>query len=679
MFIYKLSFVLFLFIFQEYDCERRIQNGLVVKNPKKYVVYLVKASISPKFYSGWLCGGALVSSSLIVTSAACVTDVIHLYAVAGYSKYVKEEEINKNVCTKEKKKKVVLICVPQQYEFSYQNQAKWTFMDIAVVKVESPYNFNDESFTEICSYIPAPITINYDSKYQEPGIDAILLGWGHYDKYRQHPNIQNYNKVDMHYATTLIIDKATCKNAYNIYEGMDKVIDTYMICTDGVGNLDENGEMLIKPLPTAQGCSQKQLLLGKMQQLPCDKVHENVNEIENENENENEYLDDEQVLLSRKLRRPANVTNNDSAQNSTKINKRNNSVTDANSTIVSSLPQKNKKTVLKGTPTRRNGICQNDHGGPLVTWVGAHEALIGVASAYKITKTFDCVGPYLFTSTQCSGAFLDCVIREDNAPTGRREICANLTQMGYKVHERNISWADHPDGPADNEKHLTKHVSPANSDTNATVDLKNSKEGNNVKEENNDSMILVKTNVTDTLGNASTTKAEIVGNSTPINLANASSVDAGTTKAETVANSIPINLANASAINVSTTKAETIGSSTSINLSNTSSIDVKKTARVILTRATSTNLVNRSFTNLTDTQHAHSISTKSQLHSSANNIESTKTPILIKNATIATTNLETSTASVIVNASLTRTINLVDTILKNSSTSVNQAYNKTIN
>ncbi|KAJ8707338.1 hypothetical protein PYW08_010590 [Mythimna loreyi] len=78
----------------------------------------------------------------------------------------------------------------------------------------------------------------------------------------------------MHYATTLIIDKASCKNAYNSYEGMDKVIDTYMICTNGVGNLDENGATVSKLKPMAEGCHPKQKLLGQLQQIPCDKGYE---------------------------------------------------------------------------------------------------------------------------------------------------------------------------------------------------------------------------------------------------------------------------------------------------------------------------------------------------------------------------------------------------------------------
>lgn len=54
-----------------------------------------------------------MSPDLIITSAACVEDVKHLYAIAGYKKFVEAENVDKDECTKTMKKKVVFTCVPK--------------------------------------------------------------------------------------------------------------------------------------------------------------------------------------------------------------------------------------------------------------------------------------------------------------------------------------------------------------------------------------------------------------------------------------------------------------------------------------------------------------------------------------------------------------------------------------
>lgn len=105
------------------------------------------------------------------------------------------------------------------------------------------------------------------------------------------------------------------------------------------------------------------------------------------------------------------------------------------------------------------GICQNDHGGPLLFWDRNQPVVIGIASAFKV-KDRECTGPFLFTSTYCSANFLRCVAagfknQADSGKTRRSmpEYC-NLPaqERSFDIIQRTISWADHPDGPAENEK-----------------------------------------------------------------------------------------------------------------------------------------------------------------------------------------------------------------------------------
>jgi hypothetical protein len=49
-----------------------------------------------------------------------------------------------------------------------------------------------------------------------------------------------------------------------------------------------------------------------------------------------------------------------------------------------------------------------------VAWSGKREILIGVASVFRVTPENTCTGPYLYTSTQCNGVFLDCIINTDS-------------------------------------------------------------------------------------------------------------------------------------------------------------------------------------------------------------------------------------------------------------------------
>ncbi|XP_073963248.1 uncharacterized protein [Choristoneura fumiferana] len=419
--------VISLFLIKLTKGQRRIVNGEKVQEDKRYMVYLVQAENSKQAYKAWLCGGTLVTPLYIVTSAACVEDVVHMYAIAGYTKYVPAEQLNSDACTKEKKKKVIYVCIPRAYTFAYPDVQKWANLDMAVAKVESPYDFNDESYKRVCSYIPNQIEISYEKKYQQPGVDALVLGWGHKDKWRDTKDLGDHNSQDLLYGPVRIQDKETCKSQYTgHYEQLHPIIDKYMICTMSHGNIDSKGELIEKNMNMTDGCVDAYGIRSER----CMDV--------------DEY---DYYVIDRRTNTGNGTAKNKT--NGTSKNRKSNGTTTYN--------KGNRSRSARRFLSRKIGICQNDHGGPLVTWIGSHEMLIGVASVFRINSTTsECIGPYLFTSTWCSSAFLHCIVTEkedDNKNLTRRwEECDRpLKEQGITLSERDVSWMGHADGPADNE------------------------------------------------------------------------------------------------------------------------------------------------------------------------------------------------------------------------------------
>ncbi|KAF9805822.1 hypothetical protein SFRURICE_009454, partial [Spodoptera frugiperda] len=373
----------------------RIINGNEVSEDKTYVVYLVKAPFSQKIYDSWLCGGALVSKEFILTSAACVEDVDYLYAIAGYRKYIKDKFIEYDDCTKTMKKKVIYTCVPVAYEFSYDEIEKWSYIDIALVKVESPYNLFDARFQIMCSYIPSIIRINFDPKHQVPGTEAMVLGWGHTEMWREHGDKVNYNQEILHYSATLLMDKQLCKDHYKDYPEMLKTIDTYMLCSLDAGHMNDKGEIISSNHTLVDGCvTQQEKLMGETGDMcPMEPYQEPilvdyVNYPRDETRkrmNANDTIDDEDSKNSTESENTQNFNFNDTFVNEN----------------------------IEYRISRRNGICQNDHGGPLIGWIGKREVVIGIASVFKIDEENRCIGPYLYTSTVCNSAFIHCTLNEE--------------------------------------------------------------------------------------------------------------------------------------------------------------------------------------------------------------------------------------------------------------------------
>ncbi|XP_075986433.1 uncharacterized protein LOC142983445 [Anticarsia gemmatalis] len=417
-------------IFHACNSQRRIVNGREVKSEKKYMVYLVQADIDPQNYDYWLCGGALVTRSFILTSAACVEDVQYIYAIAGYKKYVMKNDLDGDECIKNTRKKVVYTCVPKKYTFNYDRTDRWAYIDIALAKTEAPFSKNDDNF-KFCDYVPVPIPINFETRYQEPGIDCLALGWGHRKVWRQPEDYKNYNEAYLRYASTKITDKGTCKDQFTELKGMDAVIDEYMLCTLEKGALNENGTYdRDGNIDLADGCSRRDAQLGRCKEdarrrpagvVIRDKSYTYKGKTYNFTSDEYVWFDDGEVKLKKKRKGQVGERGGGGGDESEK--------------------------------PKFAGICQNDHGGPLVTWVGPQEQVIGVASVFKVNKNHECVGPFLFTSTQCNGRFLNCILEANNENARRAFHCDSSPKVkGFDTLENNISWKRHPDGPALNER-----------------------------------------------------------------------------------------------------------------------------------------------------------------------------------------------------------------------------------
>ncbi|XP_050684873.1 uncharacterized protein LOC126979555 [Leptidea sinapis] len=379
-----------------FRCSNGIRGGIEVSTAKGYVVYLVMAKDSDQKYIGWTCGGAIVSKWHILTSAACVTDVVYMYAIAGYDTYVPTDELDKDKCTRNTRKKIVHLYSHRDYKFRYKEMTQWAMIDIALARVESHYIFDDEVYTTYCSYKPTIIPINYDSKYQGPTTDVIIFGWGHRRYWREEGDTTDYNQKKLHYASTKIYPQELCKEFYE--PDMHSAIERYMFCTHGRGKLDETGNHI-------NGTTNK-LIDG------CSTV-----------------------LQNGEIRwQCIGVQEKETLDNWMKIN---------NTTSV-----KYKKV----------GICQNDHGGPVVAWVGSREVVIGVASGFRVSSQLKCIGPCLMTSTFCSGYFLDCILSSTRIVQGIKNaegkcVARPFDDVGgdITILERTISWYNHSDGPADNE------------------------------------------------------------------------------------------------------------------------------------------------------------------------------------------------------------------------------------
>ncbi|XP_049880454.1 uncharacterized protein LOC126376947 [Pectinophora gossypiella] len=289
-----------------------------------------------------------------------------------------------------------------------------------------------------------------------PETDAIVMGWGHKDKWRVPGDTVDYNQPTLKYSSVLLQKKEDCKEYYRNIDGMDEVIDKYMLCATKAGGIDAKGNLFVRSPPLADGCANNYVRIGGLCQSP--EVLKHLTILTDEETEKpitpppppNNYQNPSHEPTPAEALVPDVTYKSYSASDSVNVKG-----TDDDTTITfDDIAFRFRRTQMGTTLTnfsRRVGICQNDHGGPLVTWVGKHEVLIGVASAFRVSQHYECIGPYLFTSTQCNGAFLNCII--NNMTSTRRDPVCDLPpgERGYEIVERRISWKHHPDGPAANE------------------------------------------------------------------------------------------------------------------------------------------------------------------------------------------------------------------------------------
>ncbi|XP_023951596.2 uncharacterized protein LOC112055639 [Bicyclus anynana] len=313
-----------------------------------------------------------------------------MYAVAGTEKYVKADELDHDKCTQAWRRKVVYTCVPAIYNLEYGDVVKWSYDDVAVVKVEKPFIFDDRHWSE-CSYSPAPILVNFDVNFEKPGTNAIVMGWGHTSEWRSPNSTTDLNQSELRYASVSILDTEECKKSFTDPK-MGQQIEDFMICTYHGGIIDEYGVI-------------------KSRKLNDGEIYENLN----------------------KTQVPYNTSNTVDRKQFTNIKVQQNYTDDSH------------RNWSEITEFRRKGICQNDHGGPLVTWINGTEHVIGVASVFRVDRQSHCVGPFLYTSTAKNKDFIQCILEDlvhtDRRSPRRRSMCEQPKNgKGFIILRRYIKW-----------------------------------------------------------------------------------------------------------------------------------------------------------------------------------------------------------------------------------------------
>ncbi|CAH0697130.1 unnamed protein product [Spodoptera exigua] len=368
---------------------------------KKYLVYFVKSPFSKADDEAWICAGAIVSPTQILTAAACLVQVDKIYAIAGYKKYVHGNDIENDECTKRWKKKIVKVSVPKEYRMADDIKPDWTNIDLGVATVDEPYNFTDLSYQTFCSYEPQSILINYDKKNELENTRATALGWGGINvrQPEELATLQNKPQV-LKEASTTIIDKELC---LNLLKGniLKDILSKYMLCASGNGLVVEDGD------ETFDGCSYNST------ESACVDAH----------------------IEKLRKRRHKKINETDTVNREPQLNE-----------------QKGSKMEAIRSPLMKT--CQNDHGGPLTSWVGTQEVVLGVALNGIPNPNFDCIGPRIYVSTAETADIIKCLLETNET---KRNICNNDNKE-HQVHDIEILWPN--DTPKDPDAESNQKMSP---------------------------------------------------------------------------------------------------------------------------------------------------------------------------------------------------------------------------
>ncbi|XP_050554167.1 uncharacterized protein LOC118270715 [Spodoptera frugiperda] len=368
-------------------CDRRITNGKVVETGKNYMVYLVNSQYSANQPDSWLCGGVIISPTQILTAAACLTEVTHIYAIAGYKKYVSGNNIDKDECTRTRKQRIVKVIVYKDY-----NATLWVKFDIGIGIVEKPYNFFDTSYRTVCSYEPQAISINYDIEVETANSFGLVLGWGAAKP--KGPEINSdTNSVYLMEAYTVLTNKSLCRNQ------IPASLEYYFLCTQ---RLPERPKQRTGAAVTTQ---------NSVTPDKCDYTNFNLSLAV-------ECLEMVEVSFNRKA-------NEYQATYTAKLNETQLNHLKENQTAI-------RKDIIQ--VSQLGGICQNDHGGPLITTTGDKEMVMGIALNSVYNQAYQCMGPYLFLSTARSSVLLKCLLSSDEET---RQVCKS---MKYEIKEHDVIW-----------------------------------------------------------------------------------------------------------------------------------------------------------------------------------------------------------------------------------------------